>query len=116
MRIIRWDDLTVVLSCSEEEEFIRIADADVGDEPTWHITFPSGGIHLFKNSLSDDCHLFPGEYKDVSLRLKYKDQALSLLELLENICNGTEKKECEECFGTGLKGGFQVPCSKGCPT
>lgn len=22
--------------------------------------------------------------------------------------------ECEECFGTGLTGGFGVPCSRGC--
>lgn len=21
---------------------------------------------------------------------------------------------CQECFGTGLRGGFVVPCSKGC--
>ena len=24
--------------------------------------------------------------------------------------------ECPECFGTGLKGGFQTPCSRGCKT
>lgn len=23
--------------------------------------------------------------------------------------------ECPECFGTGLKGGFHFPCSRGCP-
>ena len=25
------------------------------------------------------------------------------------------KVECPECFGTGLKGGFHVACSRGCP-
>ena len=28
----------------------------------------------------------------------------------------TLKKTCDECFGTGLKGGLQVPCSRGCST
>lgn len=42
----------------------------------------------------------------------FRDTGLTIY--LGTDCLADLKGDCDECFGTGLRGGFTVPCSRGC--
>ncbi len=60
-------------------------------------------------SQSGKAYLFKGGAVDMT---DFRDTSIIVYlgtDMLDDL-----KGDCDECFGTGLKGGFTVPCSRGC--